>query len=464
MLRLGRHSALLVFALAAQVSYGQWDTNSLWPAWKFPRSTNGITTNILTRQLWQVYSALVERCDAVGTNLVAYPVAPGQTNAVVTNKSERAILIHYKDKAKTLLTNFLDHTKADSGGIYPSNATFQTWNVSNLSYAINIPSNYFDVTFWRFLSGLGVYEDTNVGHRVGYTNFYTQNAGTNFTGYRDKWYTTDYGVDELRRVIGQMRQVVSTNIIHQYVAGTNWAVENDNPLYSVSAIQTQLEDDWYLYYTPNFSEWLTDTGEYVSERGPLGGFLLGDYRCIAVSYEYEARGSDDVFSRNAAAFEVNKAAARVVVTNVFTGMVSYADFYVRAEPPELHIDIGSGGGTNIVDFHALPGYWYTNDPVTTNGVFAYGPAPTNEFYAHGFGITSKTWSKYHSSSYTGAIGVYTGSPYFSITKELSWGTMSPVTYVWESGGAKYGYGAKGFWMYATNDTKTVLNYTFKFVD
>ena len=355
MLRLGRHSALLVLSLAAQVSYGQWDTNSLWPAWQHPRSTNGITTNILTRQLWQVYSALVERCDAVGTNLVSYPVAPGQTNDVVTNKSERAILIHYKDKAKTLLTNFLDHTKADSGGIYPSNATFQTWNVSNLSCAINIPSNYFDVTFWRFLSGLGVYEDTNVGHRVGYTNVYTQNAGTNFTGYRDKWYTTDYGVDELRRVIGQMKQTGPTNI----------AVNYRGKIGQLSAESTTSWTDAFdsLQAAINAATW--DVTDWTNEAGSYGFPIRSVYG--------SKRVINGVLDRYIATAEI-RGEGRLAVTNLTTNIECWIDYYIK--PSSTPLFYGTNPAPRIPDLSNEAYYdygtgwpsslWYNTSSTVTN--------------------------------------------------------------------------------------------------
>jgi hypothetical protein len=68
------------------------------------------------------------------------------------------------------------------------------------------PTNLFDFTPYRGLDGVGPFtNDTSVGHPHGWTNEYTVAGGSYFDGSRTNWYTTDYGWDDLRAAITNLR-------------------------------------------------------------------------------------------------------------------------------------------------------------------------------------------------------------------------------------------------------------------
>jgi hypothetical protein len=61
---------------------------------------------------------------------------------------------------------------------------------------VEAPTNLFDYTPYRLLSGGGPYtNDIYLGHLHGFINTNTQNGGPFVAGTREQWYTSDYGYD-----------------------------------------------------------------------------------------------------------------------------------------------------------------------------------------------------------------------------------------------------------------------------
>lgn len=218
MSRRGLHSLWLALVCLAAPALAQFSP-SLWPSYEHPRGT-------FEPQLWQVYSGLVERSDVAGigrptpprivqTNQVVMTnTVPWTTNNVVgTNLYDglREILIDYKAHTSALIPYFMDMTGSDTNGYLATNAVFSNWTTNRFIAALCLPSNYFEVTHFRFLSGLGALtNDQTVGRSHGYTNAWTAAGGTNFPPGRTNWYSTDYGVDGLRVSLKHMRYALAT--------------------------------------------------------------------------------------------------------------------------------------------------------------------------------------------------------------------------------------------------------------
>ena len=186
---------------------------------------------------WQIYSALVERCSITDHSP---PAAPSFW------RPARSEVILYKTTLKTLLhpNNWRDawtdtgRTNASGNfeGEFEDHPVFAfrrppvlTW--SNACIRANLPTNFFDYTPWRCLSGLGKYtNDATVGHPYGYTNSYTAGGGTNFPGSRTNWYTTDYGFQGLKDVIDLLKWSAHeagvadyTNLTYYTRTSNDWA-------------------------------------------------------------------------------------------------------------------------------------------------------------------------------------------------------------------------------------------------
>jgi hypothetical protein len=71
-----------------------------------------------------------------------------------------------------------------------------------------LPTNFFDYTPWRDLSGIGGFtNDLTVGRPHGMTNQYTAAGGTNFPAGRSRWYTTDYGIDGCKAFLDRLTTI-----------------------------------------------------------------------------------------------------------------------------------------------------------------------------------------------------------------------------------------------------------------
>ena len=191
---------MCVAMLASPVVAG-WDTNA-WPSYDHPRQGKARANNC--------YSASVERAIAADNSLETLP------QELVWYRFQRGNLVQLKFNFKKTINNETPSFPSDDPFIdvsaFDTNETFDTYFSTNQSerefplltvealYDLaGIPTNYFEYTPWRYLSGLGPFtNDTTVGHGHGRTNAYTALGGTNFPGSRTNWYTTDYGWQGLK--------------------------------------------------------------------------------------------------------------------------------------------------------------------------------------------------------------------------------------------------------------------------
>jgi len=190
--------------------------SEVWPSQANPRQGY--------RHLSECYTAVVERCTAVSNTL---PTAPAWY------RSNRTILLDLKAKTKTCIpsfaaTNLLDDaspfcaTRATSSG---SGFTIPTWSVTGLLVYLRMPTNYFDYTPYRSLTGLGAdTNDTSTTYPHGFTNAFTALGGTNWPGSQTNWYSTDYGYAKLPDILNALRWTVgnaSGSTVAQYEGTTN---------------------------------------------------------------------------------------------------------------------------------------------------------------------------------------------------------------------------------------------------
>jgi hypothetical protein len=227
-----------VWVLTAGLARGQLGTDTnCWPSQEKPRA--------VTNQIQQIYLALNERRDVVPT---AYPSdGKGTLNAPAWWRTARSELAAYKEWTKSRCkwfvdtNNFVDGKWTNSTAAYP----FPLFTVTALCASARIPTNYFEYTPWRGLSGLGPYtNDASVPYPYGWTNAYTLAGGTNFPAGRTNWYTTDYGFSGFTSVVAQLRFTMwggvdlwnvasnmlaingippATNGNYMYADGTDWA-------------------------------------------------------------------------------------------------------------------------------------------------------------------------------------------------------------------------------------------------
>jgi hypothetical protein len=231
---------VLLLILIATPAAGQW--SNCWPAWEYPRAGN--------TQLDNLSSSVLERCNAYTyPRFKKTPLAPTFwrfDRTVLTNLKGNVAYSLDKNDAGWVNTNGLAHTNA-----LLIDRILRTTNIYELA---RIPTNYFVYTPWRGLNGLGGYtNDTTVGHPHGGTNEYTVAGGTNYPAGRTNWYTTDYGMDELRRILSNMtvycykdvaavtyRAAMETNISDWTEYGWELAVTN----YSWAGAVEEIETAW----------------------------------------------------------------------------------------------------------------------------------------------------------------------------------------------------------------------------
>jgi len=191
----------MTMILIPVVASAQWGTN--WPAWQYPREQND--------QIRQCYSATVERCSAVG---ISAPSAP------TWYRANRTTVINIKAKVKALVPLFADINASTNGADLEhyfltvgtnSSSVIPVCTVTGLLAGLNVPTNYFDYTPWRGISGIGGnVDDESVGHAYGKANSTTASGGTNYPSGRTCWYTTDYGVEGLTGIVSRLMWVGKT--------------------------------------------------------------------------------------------------------------------------------------------------------------------------------------------------------------------------------------------------------------
>lgn len=117
------------------------------------------------------------------------------------------VVTNLKQRLKAVVPSYLDTDKSVAGG-YTNYATYflsvdtnarsiPAWTATGLLVSCRMPTNWFDYTPRRGLTGLGwETNDSSVGWPHGYTNAQTVLGGTNFPPSRTSatWYTTDYGL------------------------------------------------------------------------------------------------------------------------------------------------------------------------------------------------------------------------------------------------------------------------------
>ena len=177
---------LIAISLCASVAYGQW-TNSVWPAWDVQRAGKVQAEN--------VYEALRER-DWASQNAATI-------DALAWYRSQRTMLVAWKTDLKAIANQAVwvsTNTTIAGATNIPTITLAQIYNECSL------PTNYFDYTPWRCLNGNGPFAtDTNVvGRGHGWTNATTAAGGTNFSGTRATWYTTDYGWQGMYDILNKL--------------------------------------------------------------------------------------------------------------------------------------------------------------------------------------------------------------------------------------------------------------------
>ena len=197
-----RKILIMAFAMTASLSSAGWSTN--WPAYEHPRESVSWANDIYTANLERVvaYNSMNDRNDT----------SDPETNQFW--RYNRTNIVEAKSVAKILCGRFLDHGARESAGSWAEAANSYTglvnvpkFNAISICEYAKLPTNFFDYTPWRGLSGLGGFtNDTTVGHAYGFTNAYTIDGGTNFPGGRTNWYTTDYGWDGLKACLNVLSQ------------------------------------------------------------------------------------------------------------------------------------------------------------------------------------------------------------------------------------------------------------------
>jgi hypothetical protein len=180
---------IMIMCILGIKAEAQW--SNCWPAWEYPRKMN--------TQLDNLSSSVLERCHAF--RHFNTPLAP------TFWRFDRTVLTNLKGNVVYMLDGF-DYTGwINTNGLAYTNALLvgRYLRTTSIYERARIPTNYFTYTPWRGLNGVGGYtNDPTVGHPHGWTNEYTVAGGTNYPAGRTNWYTTDYGMDELRRVVSNL--------------------------------------------------------------------------------------------------------------------------------------------------------------------------------------------------------------------------------------------------------------------
>lgn len=281
----------------------QWDTNA-WPSVNFPRQGRLHGEN--------VRDALRERFDVSGVG--------GAPPSHSLWRFQRTFLIGNKNKIKNVISaGYIqqDTTNAPDGtwttNVLDINWTdAKLWTISNLCIAVGIPTNFFDYTPWRSLSGLGGHtNDQTVGNAYGFTNSNTMNGGTNFPGSRTNWYTTDYGwqgmKDSIDKLIWTVGGIGETSIL-SFASG-------EQTTNSYAGVRALVEAD----YAPGIFR-LAETASHLW-GAPVNTF---------------ARAGSDGFAG--------------VVSGIYTGFEHTVDFYLRST---VAARMTGNLETNIYDNHGF---------------------------------------------------------------------------------------------------------------
>jgi hypothetical protein len=317
--------------------------SEVWPSQANPRQGY--------RQLSECYTAVVERCTAVSNTL---PTAPAWY------RSNRTILVDLKAKTKTCIpsfaaTNLLDSaspfcaTRAASSG---SGFTIPTWSVTGLLVYLRMPTNYFDYTPYRSISGLGAgTNDTSVPYPHGFTNASTAAGGTNWPGSQTNWYSTDYGYAKLPDILNALRWTVgnaSGSTLAQYEGATNDTAGWGDPVWQ--QLKTDASNQWAASVSTN-AGW---TAQSCANGGWIQLPAWMEARAVSQTWKIRTTGlatglahrvEHYVYTTNAAAYQ----GATPTFNSFDEGWVNGQYQYLSLSTAQTNatIDSATGGSTNI---------------------------------------------------------------------------------------------------------------------
>lgn len=202
-------------------------TTSVWPAWQHPRDVQ--------TQLADCFWALQERRAAFRntTNWPGLDATVWATNDWRKFRVNLDILraatadlwdgsVGVVDAGAIGLDGTLNDYFGTNQGVW---ATIPTVSARTNLMRLRIPTNYFAVAQGPFrceLSGLGgnTQEIGTIGHAHGWTNSVTMLGGPDLPAGRTNWYTTDYGLDNLKAILQSVRYTPDNWVDHVDTSNT----------------------------------------------------------------------------------------------------------------------------------------------------------------------------------------------------------------------------------------------------
>lgn len=285
-----RNTIITIVMLIAAAAQAQW--TNVWPAWNYPREQN--------EQIRQCYSAAVERCAAVNTN---NPTAP------TWYRLNRTILVNLKTKLKAIIPTYTTNETVNANG----DVSFLS--ATGLCVLLTIPTNYFDYTPYRGISGLGGNtNDTTVGRPYGYTNASTVAGGPYLPAGRATWYDTDYGIDPIRLVVNMLTNSLSSGSIAENNSEYWWGYSWDGDIYESSWISATNHANT-LYQLSSTPGWTHAYGK-AAYRAVWGGIVYAIFQRAGLWYANFGNRATNITSQNA---------LYLFATNgpIWDGMVTY---------------------------------------------------------------------------------------------------------------------------------------------
>lgn len=180
-------------------------TSSIWPLSTHPRITK--------QHLDEISAAIVERGDLINSGWSGYTYTYRNYRNILADPS---ILVGFKAAVKNMITGGSSHGQRFT----PKQATgnFNAYFAAHTGVAarppittveiledLKIPTNYFDYTPYRGLSGCGFVSDSEgVNGVAGYQNDDTAAGGSVFPTGRTHWTTSDYGFDNIKHILSKL--------------------------------------------------------------------------------------------------------------------------------------------------------------------------------------------------------------------------------------------------------------------